>query len=143
MQVYNVQIDQASLRPAIEAEYVITNVKTGQEVQRIREDGKNGISDLSGYGQQIVLGRLIPLEKLEPGSYEITVVVTDKVARKTLTPKTFFTVEPPNPDRERGFRSRPSAGVEAPLCFLPALCGFSTAISSVKFCPTSPPSFFC
>lgn len=94
MQVYNVQIDQASLRPAIEVEYVITNVKTGQEVQRIREDGKNGISDLSGYGQQIVLGRLIPLEKLEPGSYEVTVVVTDKVARKTLTPKTFFTVEP-------------------------------------------------
>lgn len=94
MQVYNVQIDQASLRPAIEVEYVVTNVKTGQVVQRIREDGKNGISDLSGYGQQIVLGRLIPLADMEPGSYEVTVVITDRVARKTLTPKTFFTVEP-------------------------------------------------
>ncbi len=91
MQVYNVQIDQTTLRPAIDVEYVIT--KGGKEVARIKEDGKNGVSDLSGYGQQIVLGRQFPLKDMEPGAYEITVNITDRVARKTVSPKTFFTVE--------------------------------------------------
>lgn len=91
LQVYNVQIDQTTLQPAIDVEYVIS--KAGKELARFREDGKGGVSDLSGYGQQLVLGRTIPLKDFEPGAYEVQVVLTDRVARKTLTPKTHFTVE--------------------------------------------------
>lgn len=94
LQVYNVQIDQTTLQPAVDVEYVIT--KNGQEVLRLKEDGKNGISDLSGSGQQIILGRSIPLTSLEPGDYEVTVSITDRVGRQTLTPKTNFTVESAN-----------------------------------------------
>ncbi|HNC44508.1 MAG TPA: hypothetical protein PLU80_10095, partial [Acidobacteriota bacterium] len=83
--------DQTTLQPAVDVEYVIT--KNGQEVLRLKEDGKNGISDLSGSGQQIILGRSIPLTSLEPGDYEVTVSITDRVGRQTLTPKTNFTVE--------------------------------------------------
>jgi GWxTD domain-containing protein len=93
MQVYNVQIDQTTLRPALDVEYVV--MRGGKEVMRIKEDGQNGISDLSGYSQQIVLGRLISLKDFEPGTYEVMVAITDKVARKTLSPKTVFTVEAP------------------------------------------------
>ncbi|MBX7219599.1 MAG: GWxTD domain-containing protein [Blastocatellia bacterium] len=99
MQVYNVQIDQTTLQPAVDVEYVLT--RKGKEVLRVKEDGKNGISDLTGYAQQVTLGRAFPLKDLEPGDYEITVVVTDRVARQTISPKTYFTLLDPEKLGER------------------------------------------
>lgn len=92
MQVYNVQIDQTTLKPAVDVEYVIT--RKGKEVLRVKEDGKNGVSDLSGYAQQITLGRTFALKDFEPGDYEVVVNVTDRVARQTISPKTYFTLLP-------------------------------------------------
>jgi GWxTD domain-containing protein len=81
MQVYNVQIDQATLRPSVDVEYVI---KQGdKEVARYKEDGRNSLSSLNS--QQITLGRLIPLKDLKEGSYHFSVIVTDKVAGKTIS----------------------------------------------------------
>jgi GWxTD domain-containing protein len=88
MQVYNVQIDQATLRPSVEVEYVIS--QNNKEVARFREDGKNSLSSLNS--QQITLGRVIPLKDLKDGEYDFSVIVTDKVANKTLTRKESFQV---------------------------------------------------
>ncbi|HZS04543.1 MAG TPA: hypothetical protein VFD58_06885, partial [Blastocatellia bacterium] len=88
MQVYNVQIDQATLRPSVEVEYVIS--QNNKEVARFREDGKNSLSSLNS--QQITLGRVIPLKDLKDGQYDFSVIVTDKVANKTLTRKESFQV---------------------------------------------------
>jgi len=88
MQVYNVAIDQATLRPSLEVEYVITQKE--KEVARLKEDGKNSLSTLNS--QQVTLGRLIPLKQLKPGNYDLTVKVTDNVAGKTLTRKEAFQV---------------------------------------------------
>jgi GWxTD domain-containing protein len=88
MQVYNVQIDQATLRPSVDVEYVI---KQGdKEVARIREDGRNSLSSLNS--QQITLGRLIPLKDLKEGNYHFAVIVTDKVAGKTLMREESFQI---------------------------------------------------
>jgi GWxTD domain-containing protein len=81
MQVYNIAIDQASLRPSVAIEYVIS--QKDKEVARIKEDGKNGFSTLNS--QQITLARLIPLKDLKPGFYELSVIINDQVAGKTLT----------------------------------------------------------
>src|SRR5207249_1919265 len=67
LQAYNVQIDQMYLKPKVNAEYIIA--KSGKEVMRIKEDGKSPIVDLDGDGQQITLGRMIPLSNFEPGDY--------------------------------------------------------------------------
>jgi GWxTD domain-containing protein len=88
MQVYNVTIDQATLRPSLDVEYVIT--QKNREVARLKEDGKNSLSTLNS--QQVTLARLIPLKELKPGIYDLTVNVTDHVAGKTITRKESFQV---------------------------------------------------
>lgn len=90
LQAYNVQIDQAELRPKINAEYIIS--KGGKEIKRIKEDGQSKVVDLEGNGQQITLGRMIPIKDLEPGDYEIWAKVVDEVSGQTIQPKGSFTV---------------------------------------------------
>lgn len=90
MQVYNVAIDQATLRPSVDIEYIITHSGKDKEVIKFKEDGKAGLSSLNG--QQITLARLIPLKQLQPGSYDVAVKVTDNVAGKSFTRKEVFTV---------------------------------------------------
>ncbi len=81
MQVYNVGVDQATLRPSVDVEYVIS--QKSKEVMRIKEDGKNGFSSLNS--QQMTLARLIPLKDFKPGFYDIQVVIKDNVLNQTIT----------------------------------------------------------
>lgn len=92
LQVYDAEMDQATLQPALKVEYIVS--KGGQEVAHVLEDGKTkqGIMDVKG--QQLVLARSIPIaDKLaEPGTYTVTVKVTDLVTNKVVTPTAQFTV---------------------------------------------------
>lgn len=81
MQVYNVAIDQATLRPSVDVSYVVT--QKDKEIMRVKEDGKNGYSTLNS--QQIMLAHLLQLKDLKPGMYDLSVVVNDQVANKTIT----------------------------------------------------------
>jgi len=81
MQIYNVGIDQATLRPNADIEYVIT--QKSKVVMRIKEDGKNGFSSINS--QQMTLARLIPLKDFKPGFYDIQVTIKDNVLNQTLT----------------------------------------------------------
>lgn len=94
MQVYNVAIDQATLRPSVDVEYVIT--QKDKEVARIKEDGRDGFSTLNS--QQITLARLLQLKDLKPGFYDLSVSINDQVAGKTIsTRKEPFQVLEPTP----------------------------------------------
>jgi len=81
MQVYNVAVDQATLRPSVDIEYIIT--QRDKEVMRIKEDGKNGLSSITS--QQITLARVISLKQFAPGHYDVQVVIKDNVAGQTVT----------------------------------------------------------
>ncbi|HEX8560398.1 MAG TPA: GWxTD domain-containing protein, partial [Pyrinomonadaceae bacterium] len=87
MQVYNAGIDQTTLRPAVDVEYVL--LKDGKEVFKQAEDWR-GNSDA---GQRLTLARLLPTSNLAPGEYEIVVRVRDKVAGQSLTPSARFHVQ--------------------------------------------------
>ncbi|HEX8720292.1 MAG TPA: GWxTD domain-containing protein [Pyrinomonadaceae bacterium] len=87
MQVYNAGIDQTTLRPAVDVEYVLT--KDGKEVFKQAEDWR-GNSDA---GQRLTLARLLPTSNLAPGEYEIVVRVRDKVSGQSLAPTARFTVQ--------------------------------------------------
>ncbi len=90
MQLYNVSIDQATLRPSVDIEYVVSH--KDKEVMRIKEDGKNSLSTINS--QQITLARLIPLKDFKPGFYDVQVVIKDNVANKmTTTDKDTFQVK--------------------------------------------------
>ncbi|MGH9767933.1 MAG: GWxTD domain-containing protein [Blastocatellia bacterium] len=81
MQVYNVGIDQATLRPSVDIEYVIT--QRGKEIMRIKEDGKNGLSAINS--QQMTLARQIPLKDFQIGHYDVQIVVKDNVLNQMVT----------------------------------------------------------
>ncbi len=73
LQVYNSEIDQTTLRPAVDVQYILT--KDGKELLRQAEDW----SGMSDSGQRLTLARLLPTAGLAPGDYEIKVLIKDRV----------------------------------------------------------------
>ncbi|HVG29498.1 MAG TPA: GWxTD domain-containing protein [Pyrinomonadaceae bacterium] len=86
MQVYNAGIDQTTLRPSVDVDYVVT--KGGKEIGKIAEDWR-GMSDA---GQRLTLAKLFTTERLSPGDYQITVNIRDRVSGQSLSPSAKFTV---------------------------------------------------
>ncbi len=88
LQVYNAAIDQTTLRPAADAEYIL--VKDGKEIGKQIEDWRQ----INDSGQRLTLARLIDSRNLEPGKYQIQIRIRDHVSGQTITPEASFTVEP-------------------------------------------------
>src|SRR5919198_1048519 len=86
MQVYNAGIDQTTLRPSVDVEYVLS--KDGKEVGKQAEDWR-GLSDS---GQRLTLARLIDTRSLAVGDYEIAVRIRDRVTGQSLSPSQKFSV---------------------------------------------------
>ena len=86
MQVYNAGIDQTTLRPSVDVEYVLT--KEGKELGKQTEDWR-GLSDS---GQRLTLARLLDSSGLTPGDYELAIKVRDRVSGQTLSPSAKFSV---------------------------------------------------
>ncbi len=86
MQVYNAGIDQTTLRPAVDVDYVL--VKNGKEVFRQPEDW----SGLSDSGQRLTLARLLPTQGLATGDYELKILTKDRVGGQVIENKSKFTI---------------------------------------------------
>jgi GWxTD domain-containing protein len=86
MQVYNAGIDQTTLRPSVDVEYVFT--QNGKEISKIPETWQ-GLSDA---GQRLTLAKLFTTEKLTPGKYQVSVRIRDRVSTQTLSPSADFTI---------------------------------------------------
>jgi GWxTD domain-containing protein len=86
MQVYNAGIDQTTLRPSADVEYVL--MKGGKEVFKQAEDW-NGLSDS---GQRLTLARLLPTAQLPTGDYELKIRIKDRVGNQSLEPSAKFTI---------------------------------------------------
>lgn len=91
MQVYNTGIDQTTLRPAVDVQYVL--MKDGKEILNQAENWE-GLSDS---GQRLTLARLIPTATLTTGEYELKIKIKDRVPNnqnkiQTLEPTAKFTI---------------------------------------------------
>ncbi len=86
LQVYNAGVDQTTLRPAVDVEYVLT--KGGKEVLRQAEDW----SGLSDSGQRLTLARLLPTDTLPVGEYELKILTKDRVGGQVIENKGRFTI---------------------------------------------------
>jgi len=86
LQVYNAGIDQTTLRPAVDVEYILS--KGGKEVLRQAEDW----SGLSDSGQRLTLARLLPTDKMPLGDYELKVITKDRVGGQVIENKGKFTI---------------------------------------------------
>lgn len=87
LQVYNLGIDQTTLRPAADVEYLL--LRDGKQIGNQIEDWR----DLNDSGQRLTLARLIPTQNLTPGVYEIVVRIKDGVTGQVLSPSAKFTVQ--------------------------------------------------
>ncbi len=85
-QIYNAGVDQTTLRPAVDAEYVL--LKDGKEIIKQAEDWR-GLSDS---GQRLTLARLLPTSGLAPGEYEVLIRIRDRVSGQSLAPSAKFTL---------------------------------------------------
>lgn len=86
LQVYNAGIDETTLRPNVDVEYVLQ--KDGKEILNQKEDWK-GLSDS---GQRLVLARLLPTTSLSEGEYELLVRIRDRVSGDKLTQRATFSI---------------------------------------------------
>lgn len=88
MQIYNAGIDQTTLRPSVDVEYILMN--GGKEVLRQKEDW----SGLSDSGQRLTIARLLPTDRLPVGDYELKITVKDRVSgiEAKPVPSSKFTV---------------------------------------------------
>jgi GWxTD domain-containing protein len=86
MQIYNAELDQTTLRPAVDVEYVLT--KGGKELLRQKEDW----SGLSDSGQRLTIARLLPTENAPTGEYEIKIITKDRVGGQAIENKAKFSV---------------------------------------------------
>jgi GWxTD domain-containing protein len=86
MQVYNSGIDQTTLRPSVDVEYVFS--QNGKEISKLPETWQ-GLSDA---GQRLTLAKLFSTDKLTAGKYKVEVRIRDRVSGQTLTPSAEFTV---------------------------------------------------
>lgn len=86
MQVYNAGVDQTTLRPSVDVEYVLT--KDGKEIGKQLEDWRG----MSNAGQRLTLARLLSTSGLSTGEYKIEIRIRDRVSGQSLTPSATFTV---------------------------------------------------
>lgn len=84
MQIYNAGVDQTTLRPSVDVEYVLT--KDGKVIGKQAEDWR-GMSDS---GQRLTLARLLPTSGLAPGNYQVEIHIHDRVSGQTLSPSAEF-----------------------------------------------------
>jgi len=86
MQVYNAGIDQTTLRPAVDVQYLLT--KDGKTVL----DQPENWEGLSDSGQRLTLARLLPTNAMQTGSYELKVKIKDRVSGQLIEKTSKFTV---------------------------------------------------
>ena len=88
LQVYNAAIDQTTLRPAVDVEYIL--LKDGKELQKQLEDWR----EINEAGQRLTLTRLIDTRSLAPGEYQIQVKINDRITGQVVSPSAMFTIVP-------------------------------------------------
>jgi hypothetical protein len=89
MQVYNLGIDQTKKKPSATIEYDIVNTATKKEIVKQVESTET----MGNVGDQITVLKSLPLDKVEPGLYQITIKVSDNISKQTVTPSAKFVVE--------------------------------------------------
>ncbi|MBS1793821.1 MAG: GWxTD domain-containing protein [Acidobacteria bacterium] len=86
MQVYNAGIDQTTLRPAVDVQYVLS--KDGKELLNQPENWE-GLSDS---GQRLTLARLLPTGAMPLGDYELKIKIKDRVSGQLIEKASKFTI---------------------------------------------------
>jgi GWxTD domain-containing protein len=88
MQVYNLTVDEKTNKPSATVQYQIVNTGTNQPVVDVTES----TTTMGNVGDQLTLSKNLPLAKLDPGNYQITIKVNDLLSKQVYssTPEKFI-----------------------------------------------------
>ena len=89
MQVYNLGVDDKTHKPSADVEYEIVNLQTNKQVVKSAES----TTDIGNAGDQVTLQKSLSLASVPPGTYRITIKVTDNLTKQTINPSASFQVE--------------------------------------------------
>ncbi len=89
MQVYNLGLDDKTHKPSADVEYEIVNTQTNKPVVKTAENTQQ----LGTAGEQVTLQKSLSLASVPPGTYRITIKVTDNLSKQTINPSATFQVE--------------------------------------------------
>ena len=89
MQVYNLGVDDKTHKPSANVEYEIVNLQTNKPVVKTAES----TSDIGSAGEQVTLQKSLSLASVPPGTYRISIKVTDNLTKQTINPSASFQVE--------------------------------------------------
>jgi hypothetical protein len=89
MQVYNLGVDEKTHKPSANVEYEIVNTTTNKPVVKSAES----TTDINNAGEQVTLQKSLSLAAVPPGTYRITIKVTDNLTKQTINPSASFQVE--------------------------------------------------
>jgi GWxTD domain-containing protein len=91
LQIYNVAIDQTTLKPSLDVSYVIK--KDGKVIEELQDNMGKGIQLVSG--QRVVLLKDIPLAGIGPGTYTLEIEATDNILTRKISASTVFKIIQP------------------------------------------------
>jgi GWxTD domain-containing protein len=89
VQLYNFQPDEKTQKPNATIEYEV--VKSGDNT-KVFEFAEEVAKMENASANQVIVEKILPLAKLEPGQYTLRMKVTDRNRNQTLTPSATFTV---------------------------------------------------
>lgn len=89
MQVYNLAVDEKTKKPSATFEYQIVNTATNQPVVNFTES----TAQMGNVGDQVTLAKSVPVSKLPPGNYQVTIKVSDDVSKQVISPTARFAVQ--------------------------------------------------
>ncbi len=95
LQIYNLSVDEKTHKSDVDFAYIVT-LEDGTENKEIMRKSETS-AELGQTGQQVTLEKLVTLAPFEPGKYKITVQITDKLNKQTISPTAEFTVRMPAP----------------------------------------------
>lgn len=88
LQLHNVRLDQATGQPDLDIRYRI--LQDAREVKTIADQSGESLHYISS--DRVVLVRGIPVHDLAPGSYQLSVAVTDRISGQSVTVDSPFSI---------------------------------------------------
>jgi len=89
LQVYNLVLDQKTNKPSATVQYQVVNTVTNKSVLDFTET----TAQMGNIGEQVTLGRSLPLNQLDPGTYQVTIKVNDQISKQVIAPTAKFVVQ--------------------------------------------------
>lgn len=88
LQVYNLKVDEKTNKPDVSVQYRVMKDKDPNPVLKF----DLGADKLPAHGEEMTLQDALTLGSLPPGDYKLEVVITDNLAKQSITPAQNFTV---------------------------------------------------